>query len=123
MPDTGPVAATVVLVDDHPSFRRSARRLLTTAGYEVVAEAASGAEAIAATREHDPDVVLLDVLLPDCTGFDVVEQLGPRDGRPIVVLISSRSEAEFAGRLAVSSADAFITKSEFSLRTLGEAIL
>jgi DNA-binding NarL/FixJ family response regulator len=116
------VAATVVLVDDHPSFRRSARRLLTTAGYEVLAEAASGAEAVAATREHDPDLVLLDVLLSDCTGFDVVEELGPRDGRPIIVLISSRSEAEFAGQLAVSSADAFITKSELSVQTLAAAI-
>jgi DNA-binding NarL/FixJ family response regulator len=122
MADTGRVAATVVLVDDHPSFRRSARRLLTAAGYEVLAEAASGAEAVAATREHDPDLVLLDVLLPDCTGFDVVEELGPRHGRPIIVLISSRSEAEFAGRLVSSSADAFITKSEFSLQTLAEAI-
>jgi DNA-binding NarL/FixJ family response regulator len=122
MADTGRVATTVVLVDDHPSFRRSARRLLTTAGYEVLAEAASGTEAVAATREHDPDLVLLDVLLPDCTGFDVVEELGPRDGRPIIVLISSRSAAEFAGRLASSSADAFITKSEFSLQTLAEAI-
>jgi DNA-binding NarL/FixJ family response regulator len=116
------VAATVVLVDDHPSFRRSARRLLTSAGYDVLGEAATGAEAIAVVEALDPDVVLLDVLLPDCTGFDVVDQLVTESDRPLVVLISSRSESEFAGRLGASSAHAFITKSDLSAEALARVI-
>ena len=116
------MAATVVLVDDHPSFRRSARRLLTLAGYEVLGEAASGAEAIAVARALDPDVLLLDVLLPDCTGFDVVDQLVTPAGRPLVVLISSRSESEFAGRLGASSAHAFITESDLSAEALARVM-
>ena len=116
------MAATVVLVDDHPSFRRSARRLLEAAGYEVLGEGANGADAIALTRALDPDVVLLDVLLPDCTAFDVVDDVVTASGRPWLVLISSRSESEFAGRLAACAADAFITKSDLSEERLAQVI-
>jgi DNA-binding NarL/FixJ family response regulator len=116
------VSVSVVLVDDHPSFRRSARRLLTSAGYNVLGEAATGAEAVAVAKALDPDLVLLDVLLPDCTGFDIVDQLVTASGRPLVVLVSSRSEWEFAGRLAASSAHAFITKSDLSPEALARVI-
>ncbi len=112
----------MVVVDDHPSFRRSAKRLLTSAGYDVVGEAATGAEAIAVAKALDPDVVLLDVLLPDCTGFDLVDQLVTPCGRPLVVLVSSRAESEFAGRLIASSAHAFMTKSDLSTEALARVI-
>ena len=105
---------TVLIVDDHPSFRRFARRLLQTAGFAVVDEAEDGASALAAAARLQPDVVLLDVLLPDKTGFEVAEALAAREVHPLVVLTSSRTAAELNGALARSSARGFITKSDLT---------
>ena len=58
------MALSVLIVDDHPSFRASARMLLESEGYQVVGEAADGEGAIAAVRDLAPDLVLLDVQLP-----------------------------------------------------------
>ena len=61
----------VLIVDDHAGFRQQARALLEAAGYEVVGEAATGAEAVVAAAALDPELVLLDVQLPDFDGFEV----------------------------------------------------
>jgi len=66
---------TVLIVDDHPSFRASARTLLEAEGYEIVGEAENGASALQAVKELKPDLVLLDVQLPDMDGFQVADQL------------------------------------------------
>jgi CheY-like chemotaxis protein len=108
------VAATVLVVDDHPSFRRFARRLLESAGFAVVDEAADGASALAAVRALQPDVVLLDVLLPDTTGFELAETFSVDPSGPVVVLTSSRSAADFASSLADSSARGFIAKRDLT---------
>ena len=76
---------TVLIVDDHPSFRTSARRMLETDGYEVVGEAADGGSAIDAVRELHPDVVLLDIRLPDVDGFQVAERLAANGAAPAIV--------------------------------------
>jgi CheY-like chemotaxis protein len=105
---------TVLVVDDHESFRRFARKLLESAGFTVLDEAADGASAVEAVRRLRPEVVLLDVLLPDTTGFDVAERLSAEPSRPVVVLTSSRSAGEFTAALARSSARGFITKSDLT---------
>ena len=69
---------SVLIVDDHPSFRASARRMLEAAGYEVVGEAEDGAAALDAAGQLRPDVVLLDVRLPDIDGFEVARRLARR---------------------------------------------
>jgi CheY-like chemotaxis protein len=112
--DDLPMAATVLVVDDHPSFRRFARRLLETAGFAVVEEAGDGASALAAARELRPDVVLLDVLLPDTTGFELAETLSVDPAGPVVVLTSSRSAGDFEVSLARSSARGFIAKRDLT---------
>ncbi|HEY2373748.1 MAG TPA: response regulator transcription factor [Gaiellaceae bacterium] len=108
------MAATVLVVDDHPSFRRFARRLLETAGFAVVDEASDGASALAAVRALRPEVVLLDVLLPDTTGFELAELLSVDPARPVVVLTSSRGADEFDVSLANSSARGFIAKRDLT---------
>src|SRR5947209_14838841 len=83
------MAKTILIVDDHPSFRASARRMLEADGYEVVGEAVDGASAIDAVRELAPDVVLLDVRLPDTDGFQVAARLAANGATPAIVLTSS----------------------------------
>ena len=68
---------TVVIIDDHPSFRASARAILEAEGFEIVGEAEDGASGIAAARALAPDVILLDVQLPDMDGFAVCRALEP----------------------------------------------
>jgi CheY-like chemotaxis protein len=113
---------TVLVVDDHESFRRFARKLLESAGFTVLDEAADGASAVEAVRRLRPEVVLLDVLLPDTTGFDVAERLSAEPAEPIVVLTSSRRAGEFSSSLARSSARGFITKSDLTPAALAALV-
>ena len=115
------MSTSVLIVDDHPSFRASARRMLEASGYAVVGEAADGAAAIAAARELDPDLVLLDVQLPDIDGFEVAERLA-LGSAPDVVLTSSRDSADFGTAIAESPARGFIAKAELSGATLAELV-
>ena len=105
---------TVVIADDHPSFRASARAILEADGFEVVGEADNGAAAIAASRLLGPDVMLLDVQLPDMDGFAVHDRLDLSGGRPAVVLVSSRDAADYGGMIEKSGARGFIPKAELS---------
>ncbi|MGI9659721.1 MAG: response regulator [Gaiellaceae bacterium] len=116
------MARRVLIVDDHESFRRFARRLLEAAGYSVVGEAADGAEAISRAQELSPDIVLLDVLLPDTTGFDVAEQFAKSGSAWDVVLTSSRSASDYGERLERAPARGFISKGDLSPEAL-EAVL
>jgi DNA-binding NarL/FixJ family response regulator len=116
------MAPTVLIVDDHPSFRTSARRVLEDAGYEVVGEAPDGASALAAVRTLRPAVVLLDVQLPDGDGFDVALQLTAGGDSPAVVMTSSRDRWDFAGMVTRSGARGFLPKGELSGPAL-EALL
>jgi len=113
------VAHTVVIVDDHPSFRASARAILEASEFEIVAEASNGAAALAAVAEHCPDVVLLDVQLPDMTGFEICDLLDEEAGRlPAIVLTSSRDLADYGDLVESSCARGFLPKAELS----GEAL-
>jgi DNA-binding NarL/FixJ family response regulator len=116
------MARTVVIVDDHDGFRAQARAMLTRAGYDVVREARDGASAVQASREMRPDLVLLDVQLPDMTGFEVARHLFEGADPPAVVLISSREASDYGARVGRSGARGFITKAELSIGAL-EAVL
>jgi DNA-binding NarL/FixJ family response regulator len=108
------VPLSVLIVDDHAGFRRSARGLLEAEGLRVVGEAADGLEAIDLVRVIRPDIVLLDVQLPGLDGFEVAERLAELVDPPIVVLISSRDAGTYRGRLADSPARAFIAKRDLT---------
>ena len=117
------MSKSVLIVDDHPSFRASARRMLEASGYAVVGEAADGAAAIAAAGELGPDLVLLDVQLPDLSGFEVAERLAALEGAgPEVVLTSSRDRAEYGDEVETSPVRGFIPKSDLSGEALAELV-
>jgi CheY-like chemotaxis protein len=118
MQDNRSMPTSVLIVDDHPSFRLSARRMLEAAGYDVVGEAEDGAAALAAVRELSPDLVLLDVQLPDLDGFEVAARLRAAGGRSAIVLTSTRESSDFGEEIAASAAEGFVTKGELS----GEAL-
>lgn len=107
-------ARRVLVVDDHPSFRSCARKLLTAEGFEVVGEATDGVGAVAVAAELAPDLVLLDVQLPDVDGFEVASRL--LAGRPEleIVLVSSRDRTAYGPRVEESGAVGFIAKADLT---------
>jgi DNA-binding NarL/FixJ family response regulator len=100
----------VLVVDDHAGFRREAQRALADAGFEVVAEAPDGAEGVRAAARQSPDLILLDIALPDASGIDLVAPIRAAAPDARIVLISSRRRSEFGDRIAESRADAFVDK-------------
>jgi DNA-binding NarL/FixJ family response regulator len=113
---------TLLIVDDHASFRSFARMLLTAEGFDVAGEAEDGESAIAAATRLRPDVVLLDVQLPDIDGFEVAERLSALAHAPRVVLTSSREASDYGHRLTGAPARGFIPKQDLSGAALAELL-
>ncbi len=116
------MARTVVIVDDHADFRAQAAELLQSAGYVVVGSCRDGGSALDAIATLRPDVVLLDVELPDIDGFGVMARCDSLPESPAIVLISTREIDDYGGRVGRSRATGFITKAELSARSLAEVI-
>jgi DNA-binding NarL/FixJ family response regulator len=116
------VSVTVLIVDDHPTFRRFARRLLEEAGFEVVGEAEDGAGALEAARDLKPQAVLLDVLLPDRSGLEIAAALARTLAATAVVLTSSRCASDLGAALTEAPKQGFIAKSAFSGRAFAELV-
>jgi CheY-like chemotaxis protein len=112
---------SLLIVDDHPSFRTMARETLSRR-FTVVGEAADGAEALDLAARLHPDVVLLDVHLPDIDGFDVAEALTRQDEPPVVVLTSSRHRSDLPPLARTCHAHGFIDKEELTAEALAELV-
>ena len=110
----------MLIVDDYQPFRESARGLLESGDFEVVGEAEDGTAAVRLTEELRPDVVLLDVHMPDLDGFEVAKRLAELASPPTVVLTSSRDD--YAPLVAGSAAHAFVRKDALSAETLSAAL-
>jgi DNA-binding NarL/FixJ family response regulator len=114
------MGARVLIVDDHAGFRAHARRLLECEGYRVVGEAGDCASALEAARELEPELVLVDVYLPDADGFELTSRLGALAHPPAVVLTSSRDGAELEQCVSECGACGFVPKSELSREAIEE---
>ena len=106
--------SSVLIVDDHDTFRVLARAVLEASGYTVAGEAADGESALRTAAEVDPDIVLLDIQLPGIDGFAVAERLAQLPRPPAVVLVSTRDEDAYRERLSEAPARGFVNKSELT---------
>ena len=113
-------AVTVLAVDDQEVFRRTARRLLAaTPDFQLVGEAASGAEALRLVAELHPDLVLLDIRMPGIDGIETARRLARTRQPPAVVLISIGEVPELLTEpLSAIGAVAHLRKQDLSARTL-----
>jgi DNA-binding NarL/FixJ family response regulator len=118
------MAHTLLIVDDHAAFRSTARALLECDGWDVVGEAGDGTSGLSAARTLKPDVVLLDVRLPDIDGFAVAEELTADGGGPAVIVTSSSDDPLYPDRARRTGARGFLAKHDLSgaalLRVLDE---
>ena len=114
---------TVLIVDDHPSFRASARVLLESEGFNVVGECVDGVSAVSEAGRLRPQLVLVDVQLPDIDGFDVAERITGRPDSPAVILVSSRDSSDFGPLVSRSGARGFVPKAELSGERVHELLL
>jgi DNA-binding NarL/FixJ family response regulator len=105
---------TVVIVDDHPSFLAVARFLLQAEGFEVVGVATDGESALREAVRSAPEIVLLDVSLPDMDGFEVASRLRAAGVSSTIVFTSSREGADFGSLVTDSGGAGFIAKADLS---------
>ena len=108
----------LLIVDDNPGFRRFAARLLEDDGYEVVGTAQDAGGALAAAREFSPEVVLLDVGLPDASGFEVAASLARERPSAAVVLTSTCDCRDFEQLALQNGARGFVPKDELCAAAL-----
>jgi DNA-binding NarL/FixJ family response regulator len=112
----------VLIVDDNAAFRSAARAVLEAGGYRVVAEVGTGAAAVRAAALLRPDVVLLDIGLPDQDGFTTCRQLHADQPDLVVVLCSIRDADEYGDAVESSSAAGFLSKSGLSAEALSRIV-
>jgi DNA-binding NarL/FixJ family response regulator len=113
---------TVIMIDDHPIVRAGMRSVLELDdGIHVLAEGGSAVEALELVAEHQPDVLVLDINLPDQSGLEVVRQLQNRTTSTAVLALTAHDDPEMIFGLLESGATGYVLKDE-ALETLANAV-
>ncbi|WP_257018052.1 acid-sensing system DNA-binding response regulator EvgA [Serratia fonticola] len=99
-----------IIVDDHPLARMAIRNLLEKEGITIVGEAGDGAQALLAITQLNPDLIIVDVDIPQVSGIDVVEKLRKQSFSQIIIVVSAKNDLFYGKRSADAGANAFISK-------------
>jgi two-component system, NarL family, invasion response regulator UvrY len=118
MTETGP-PVRVLVVDDQAPFRQAARAVVgATLGFDLVAEAASGEDAVELARSLQPDLVLLDIHMPGIGGIEASRRITGSGDRVVTVLVSSYREEDLPDQAPLCGAAAYVHKEDFGPRLL-----
>ncbi|MCA9269896.1 MAG: response regulator, partial [Planctomycetales bacterium] len=98
----------IVIADDHPMVRSGLSSLLEDSGIEIVAAATDGNEALALTKEHHPDVLLLDIRMPDPNGLDTLERVRADAPDTRVVILSTYDNPTYVARAVALGASDYV---------------
>lgn len=118
------MTSRILVVDDEVDLLLAMNVLLASAGYEVI-EAQSGTKALELAEREDPDLVILDLGLPDMSGVDVLGALRTARRRPKIVIVSAHTSGHTEARLLREGVDAYLTKpfnADDLIRTLKETL-
>ena len=106
------MSSSVLIIDDHPLVRDGVRRSLTAAGFNCVGEAGSLKEAIAMIALHNPDVVTVDLNLPDGSGLEVISWVRKNSATIVIIVLSLEDDLELVSAACQAGAQGFISKSQ-----------
>ena len=113
---------TIVIVDDHPIVRAGMRAILDSAGdIDILGEGVNGTDALRLVNEHDPDVLALDVSLPDMNGVAVTRTLRQQGARTAILILTVHNDPQTIFGLLESGAVGYVLKDE-ALETLVSAV-
>jgi two-component system nitrate/nitrite response regulator NarP len=103
----------IIVADDHPMVRAAISALLSGHGHDIVAQVGSGAAALKAVDEHDPEALLLDVSMPDGSGVDVLTSLRTSGDKRIIVLVTALLDSdEHKAAMAAGASGIFLKSSD-----------
>jgi two-component system, chemotaxis family, chemotaxis protein CheY len=114
----------VLIADDAAYMREMLRDILTSGGYDIVAEASDGEEAVAAYREHSPDLVTLDIVMPRKSGLEALREILQGDPGACVVMCSALGQDALVRDMLQAGAKGYIVKPfkpDQVLEAIGEA--
>ena len=104
------MAIKVIIADDQVVIRKGLAKLLAGQGIDIVAEAVTGKEAIAKTKKHKPDVLLMDVIMPDVDGLDALEKIRQVVPQVKVIMMSAHDNPTYTARSMALGAVTFLLK-------------
>lgn len=101
---------TVLIADDTQFMRLTLRQILEKAGCQVVAEAGNGLDAITKYKQYQPDIVTMDITMPDMNGIEAIKELKKIDPRAKIIVISAMGNMAFVYEAIAAGACSFIVK-------------
>ncbi len=111
--------SSVVIADDHTMFRQGLKSLLEDQGFQVVGEAENGQEAIRLTRQHSPQVVIMDQSMPVLNGIDAAKEIQRQSPQTVVVLLTMHDEVAYALEALKSGVRGYVLKQQAATDLVG----
>ncbi len=115
------MAIRLMLADDHRMLREGLRRSMTDAGFDVIGEAGDGVEAVRLALQLSPDVILMDVTMPNCDGVEACRQVKSTGTETKVVMLTMHADQEVLTNAIRAGAIGYLTK-DCSTREIAEAV-